>query len=211
MHLSLNGQEIDLVHPAGAHTDGDTVVIFTNAKVVAMGDVFFPDRFPYVDPDSGGRVGALVAAIDDFVRTWPEDMRIVPGHGRSVCSMVDVRAYQGMLHESLAWVGAGRRAGLSMDGLVARGAPVAYKAMGLAVGRRKALGVPRCEFRRCLMDARTWLVATCACQPPTSRKSRIDVSGSVPSVRWQRAPGWLPPDDARCFCGGAERSRSSSA
>lgn len=92
-----------------------------------MGDVFCPDRFPCVDPDSGDRVEALVAAVGDFVRTWPEEMLIVPGHGRSVCSMTDLRAYQGMLHESSTWVGARRRAGLSMDGPRARGAPPAFK------------------------------------------------------------------------------------
>ena len=127
LQLHLNGDDIELVHPAGAHTDGDTVVIFSKAHVVAMGDIFFPDRFPYVDPDAGGRVDALVVAIDGFVRAWPEDMRIIPGHGRSVCTMVDLRKYQTMLHDSLYWIGAGRRAGLSLDRMLVRGAPAAYK------------------------------------------------------------------------------------
>jgi glyoxylase-like metal-dependent hydrolase (beta-lactamase superfamily II) len=127
LDLSLNGEELELIHPKGAHTDGDTVVYFRGAHVVAMGDVFFPDRFPYVDPDAGGTVDALVHAIDRFVREWPEDTRIVPGHGQAVCTMNDLRNYQRMLHDSVAWVQAGQRLGLSLDSLASRGAPPAYK------------------------------------------------------------------------------------
>ena len=125
--LHLDDEDVELLHPPGAHTDGDSVVIFHAAHVVAMGDVFFPDRFPYVDPDGGGRVDALVHAIDGFVREWPEDTRIVPGHGRPVCSMSDLRTYRDMLHASVAWSSAGRRSGLSPSEVVARGAPTAYK------------------------------------------------------------------------------------
>ena len=128
LELTLNGERVELLHPVGAHTDGDTVVFFHGSGVVAMGDVFFPDHFPYVDPDSGGRVDALVAAIDGFVRDWPADLRIIPGHGRSPCTMADLRVYQEMLHDSMAWVHSGRELGLSPQALTARGGPPAYKA-----------------------------------------------------------------------------------
>lgn len=127
LELSLNGERVELIHPPGAHTDGDTLVFFHGSGVVALGDVFFPDRFPYVDPDGGGRVDALIAAIDQLVRELPVGVRLVPGHGRSVCSLDDLRAYQRMLHDSDAWVKSGQAAGVSLDALVSRGAPPAYE------------------------------------------------------------------------------------
>ena len=125
--LTLNGEEIELSYPPGAHTDGDTVVFFHGSHVVGTGDVFFPNRFPYVDPDAGGRVDALVSAIDEYVRAWPADTRIVPGHGKPVCTMADLRAYQQMLHDSITWVRAGQKLGLSPDSLGTRGAPAEYR------------------------------------------------------------------------------------
>lgn len=127
LELSLNGERIELMHPPGAHTDGDTVVFFHGSGVIALGDLFFPEHFPYVDPDGGGRVDALIAAIDQLVRELPAGVRVVPGHGRSPCSLHDLRAYQRMLHDSQAWVKSGQAAGLSLEALEARGAPSAYE------------------------------------------------------------------------------------
>ena len=51
------------VHFPNGHTDGDTIVFFTNANVVHLGDDFFVGRFPFVDLDSGGSVQGLINNI----------------------------------------------------------------------------------------------------------------------------------------------------
>ncbi len=53
--LHLNGHRIDVVHVDPAHTDGDALVIFRDAGVIHLGDVYFNGFYPYIDVASGGR------------------------------------------------------------------------------------------------------------------------------------------------------------
>ncbi len=60
----INGDEVYAFHTPQAHTDGDTIVLFRNAKVVHMGDVFFNRMYPRIDLDAGGSVRGVLDAID---------------------------------------------------------------------------------------------------------------------------------------------------
>jgi cyclase len=63
--LQLGGVEAKLMHFGNAHTDGDTVVYFTNLKVVAVGDLFTPGT-PDPDYAAGGSLvgwGPVLAQI----------------------------------------------------------------------------------------------------------------------------------------------------
>jgi glyoxylase-like metal-dependent hydrolase (beta-lactamase superfamily II) len=51
-NLKVGGIEAQLLHFGNAHTNGDTVVYFTNLKVVAVGDLFSPTPNP--DFSAGG-------------------------------------------------------------------------------------------------------------------------------------------------------------
>src|SRR5687767_6795650 len=57
--VHFNGEEIRVIHFPQGHTDGDSIIFFTNSNVVHMGDHFFAGRFPLVDLDSGGNVEGL--------------------------------------------------------------------------------------------------------------------------------------------------------
>ncbi|MDQ3711085.1 MAG: MBL fold metallo-hydrolase, partial [Acidobacteriota bacterium] len=52
MSVHFNDEEIRAVHYPNGHTDGDSVIFFTKAGVVHMGDDFFAGKFPFVDLDS---------------------------------------------------------------------------------------------------------------------------------------------------------------
>ena len=54
MTLRLNGEEIRLVKLPPAHTDGDVVVFFKNANVVALGDVYMTPAASFGDRHYGG-------------------------------------------------------------------------------------------------------------------------------------------------------------
>jgi cyclase len=63
--IRLGGIDAQLMHFGNAHTDGDTVVCFTNLKVVAVGDLFTPDT-PDADFSGGGSLlnwGPVLAQV----------------------------------------------------------------------------------------------------------------------------------------------------
>jgi glyoxylase-like metal-dependent hydrolase (beta-lactamase superfamily II) len=63
--IRLGGIDAQLMHFGNAHTDGDTVVYFTNLKVVAVGDLFTPDT-PDPDFSAGGSLvgwGPVLAQV----------------------------------------------------------------------------------------------------------------------------------------------------
>ena len=63
--LQMGGIEVKLMHFGNAHTDGDTVVYFTNLKVVAVGDLYTPGT-PDPDYSAGGSIvgwGPVLAQI----------------------------------------------------------------------------------------------------------------------------------------------------
>ncbi len=92
----LNGHTIKAVHVTPAHTDGDSILIFQEANVVHLGDVFFNGLYPFIDINSGGSIVGMLAAIDEIMPLLNEDTRIIPGHG-PLATLEELRAYQSML------------------------------------------------------------------------------------------------------------------
>ncbi|MBL4941695.1 MAG: hypothetical protein JKY81_08525 [Colwellia sp.] len=78
----MSDEEITLSHYPVAHTDGDTVVYFKKANVLHTGDLFFEVGFPYVDLKNGGSVKGYLAAIRKIIVAMPDDVVIIPGHGK---------------------------------------------------------------------------------------------------------------------------------
>ena len=120
MALHFNGADIELQHYPGGHTDGDTVVFFSQHNVLHTGDLFFKNRFPFVDISSGGNalvyadnVAKLLARVDDKTV-------IVPGHG-SVASKTDLERYHLMLTRNIDTVRSAIAAGKSVDEVIAAG------------------------------------------------------------------------------------------
>ncbi|HEY6510111.1 MAG TPA: hypothetical protein VIY56_18940, partial [Vicinamibacterales bacterium] len=60
----LNGESVLLYHAPKAHSDGDTIVHFRGSDVLAVGNLFEPDRYPVIDIGRGGSVNGLIAALN---------------------------------------------------------------------------------------------------------------------------------------------------
>jgi glyoxylase-like metal-dependent hydrolase (beta-lactamase superfamily II) len=101
--VHLNGADAHAVHYASAHTDGDAIVFFPQANVVAMGDIFVRYGFPFIDINAGGSVQGMIAACEDVLRKVPADAKIVPGHGE-LAGIDDLRTYTQMLKDTTAAV-----------------------------------------------------------------------------------------------------------
>lgn len=91
-----NDEHIRVFHVGEAHTDGDAIVVFTNADAIHMGDVFFNGRYPFIDVDSGGGIHGVINAATDILGMCGTGTRIIPGHG-DVAGCEELRAYRNML------------------------------------------------------------------------------------------------------------------
>ncbi len=97
--IHFNGEEIRVVHFPRGHTDGDSVVFFTDSNVVHLGDHFFAGSFPFVDLDTGGDVEQFTANVATVLGQLDDDVQIIPGHG-PLSNKDDLHAYHRMLVET---------------------------------------------------------------------------------------------------------------
>ena len=100
MMIRFNGEDIRLIHLPGGHTGGDVIVWFPSKKVLAMGDLIFADNFPYVNVEHGGNVVTYVNNLLWVTQNFPDDITIVPGHGR-LYTMDDLKTWQSTLQQTL--------------------------------------------------------------------------------------------------------------
>ena len=81
MTLGSGRDRIDLYYTGPAHTDGDAFVVFTNDKVMQMGDAMAWSMAPLIDPGSGGSAVKAADTMERLVRTVKGVDTIVEGHG----------------------------------------------------------------------------------------------------------------------------------
>jgi len=101
--VHVNGEDIRAIHFPHGHTDGDSVIFFTQANVIHMGDDFVTYGFPFVDTHSGGSVSGMIAGVEKVLGMVPADAKIIPGHG-PLSSPADMRKFVEMLKETRALV-----------------------------------------------------------------------------------------------------------
>ena len=98
----FNGEAVVLFHEPAAHTDGDSIVFFRRSDVLSVGDIFTPERYPFIDIARGGSVKGLIDALNHILRlTVPEHLqeggtRVIAGHGR-LCGEADVVEFRDMV------------------------------------------------------------------------------------------------------------------
>jgi cyclase len=127
--IHFNGEEIKVLHFPAGHTDGDSVIFFTAANVVHMGDDFFAGRFPFVDIDSGGSVQGLTQNIGDIIGRLPADVKIIPGHG-PLSTLDDLKTYHRMLTATTDIVRRQIAEGKTIEQIKAAGLPEEWKTWG---------------------------------------------------------------------------------
>lgn len=100
--FAVNGDGVELRHFPNAHTDGDTIVYFHRADVIAVGDLFSTESYPVIDLARGGSVQGLLAALDTIIELAIPDVdheggtMIVPSHGY-LADEFDVAEYRDMV------------------------------------------------------------------------------------------------------------------
>jgi cyclase len=114
--LHLNGEDIRAVHYPGGHTDGDSVIWFTQSNVVHMGDNFFNGFFPVIDLDNGGGVRGMIRVVEKVAAMIPADTKVIPGHG-PLGDRDSLRKFAEMLKATSDAVQAGITAGKTVEQL----------------------------------------------------------------------------------------------
>ena len=98
----FNGEPVFVIHEPNAHTDGDSIVLFRRSDVISTGDIFTPERYPFIDLERGGSVQGELNALNDILHlTVPARLqeggtRVIPGHGR-LCDEAEVVEYRNMI------------------------------------------------------------------------------------------------------------------
>jgi len=127
--VHFNNEALTLIHLPHGHTDGDSVVWFTTANVIHMGDHLFVDRFPFVDVGSGGSVSGFMANLETVLDMVPDDIRVIPGHGPLTDKAAIARSLE-MIRSTRATVAAALADGLDPDAIIARGLGDEWAAFG---------------------------------------------------------------------------------
>lgn len=118
--LHINGETVHLVHYAGGHTDGDTVVFFKKANAVHMGDHFFNGFYPFVDVESGGSVVRMAENIKALLNVVDDETKIIPGHG-PLATKADLKAFHEMLVGTTAEVKTMKAQGMNLGQIQLKG------------------------------------------------------------------------------------------
>lgn len=116
--LHLNGEDIRAVHFPGGHTDGDSVIWFTQSNVVHMGDNFFNGLYPVIDLDNGGGVKGMIRVVEKVASMIAADTKVIPGHG-PLSDRDGLRRFAEMLKGTSGAVQTGITAGKTVDQLKA--------------------------------------------------------------------------------------------
>ena len=127
--IHFNGEEIRAVHFPRGHTDGDSVIFFTGANVVHMGDDFFAGIFPFVDLNSGGDVVGLARNVEKVLARLPAGVKIIPGHG-PLSTLSDLRAFHTMLLKTTDIVRQRMAAGEGLEQIQSEGLPEEWQSWG---------------------------------------------------------------------------------
>jgi cyclase len=99
--LYFNGEGVDILHQAAAHTDGDSIVFFRRSDVISTGDIFTTTNYPIIDLPAGGSmqgtIDALQRIVDMIIPVYGQEggTLVIPGHGR-LCDFGDVLNYREM-------------------------------------------------------------------------------------------------------------------
>jgi cyclase len=90
------------IYRSTGHTDGDVVVHFRHADVIAAGDTFLTTTYPVIDVANGGTTQGFIDGLNRILDlAVPKHLEeggtyIIPGHGR-ICDEADVLEYHDMV------------------------------------------------------------------------------------------------------------------
>ena len=120
-HTLFGGADrIDLYYFGRGHTDGDTFVVFTDARTVHTGDMMARKGLPFIDAaNSNGSATEFGATLRGAADGIPGVDTVITGHADDPHVWQDLVDYAGFYNDLLLQVHEGRAAGRSAAEIVA--------------------------------------------------------------------------------------------
>lgn len=125
MTFYFNDEEVQLIHVASAHTDGDALVHFKTSNVIHAGDAFVRYGYPFIDVAGGGSIDGIIDAQKKILELSNEDTKIIPGHG-ALATTEEVKELLKMLEETRGIVATAKSGGKALEDLIAEKPFTAY-------------------------------------------------------------------------------------
>ncbi len=82
--MEFGGQPIEAGYMLQAHTDSDIYVHFPQAKILMVGDVVSPVRYPDLDWSTGGWISGMVDGQKALLAVAKDDTRIIAASGGAI-------------------------------------------------------------------------------------------------------------------------------
>ncbi len=112
--LEFADQMIHMVPFPGGHSHADLAIHFEQGKVLCLGDMYLSESFPTVAVGHGGSAKVLLENLEQVLETFPQDVMVVPGHGR-VTTMAGLRSYVDRMKDTVAIVRREMAAGKELE------------------------------------------------------------------------------------------------
>ena len=117
--LGSGADQIDLYYFGRGHTDGDTFVVFREARTVHTGDMFARKGLPFLDvPNGNGSALEFGETLKKAVAGIPNVDTVIPGHNDLPLAWNDFVNYSGFYNDIVEKAQAGQAAGRSVDQFV---------------------------------------------------------------------------------------------
>jgi glyoxylase-like metal-dependent hydrolase (beta-lactamase superfamily II) len=112
--LQFDGETVVLNNYGPGHTDGDVAVYFTQADVLALGDIWWNGYYPFIDNMHGGGIDGMIRWVNAYLEQVTDKTIIIPGHG-PVGNRAQLIEYRDMLVAVRENVARLKKQGKSLD------------------------------------------------------------------------------------------------
>lgn len=117
--LGSGADQIDLYYFGRGHTDGDTFVVFKNARTVQTGDMFARKGLPFLDvPNGNGSALEFGETLKKAVAGIPDIDKVIPGHNDVPYVWSDLVDYSGFYNDIADQAKASQASGRSVEQFV---------------------------------------------------------------------------------------------
>lgn len=132
--LTFNGQTITFHHAPLAHTNGDLVIRFQPANVVAAGDVFITDGLPFLSRGAGATLDGHLEGQTMLRGLMDADTILIPGHGEisDRAELINIQTRLRAIRSYMGW--------LKDMGVSPRFLPLTHPVYAWPAARRKGNG-----------------------------------------------------------------------
>ena len=120
MSLFAGPDQVDLYHFGRGHTDGDTFIVFREAKTLHTGDMFQRKGLPFIDVANGnGSATEFGSTLRKAVAGIPDVDIVMPGHNPTPVTWAEFVDFSGFYNDVVSKAQNGKAAGRSVDEVVA--------------------------------------------------------------------------------------------